>query len=75
MYLPDLMFFIKVKVNWSMKGVHVNECSNNLQNCLRVFDIMLHSITTCCLEIPSVLLLAVIFEVGGGCRIPGIKKP
>lgn len=30
--LPDWMFFTKVKVNWSMKGDHVNKCSNHLQN-------------------------------------------
>lgn len=74
-YLPDLMFFVKVKVNWSMKGVHLNKCSNHLQNCLSVFDIMPHPVTTNFLEIPSALLSAVVFESGGGCSIPGIKKP
>lgn len=74
--LPDLMFFIKVRVNWSMKGLHSNQCSHHLQNCLGVFDIMLRSVTTLLLEIPSVLLLpAIVFEVGGGYSIPATKKP
>lgn len=33
----DLIFFIKVKVNWSMKRLRLNKCSNDLQNCLGVF--------------------------------------
>lgn len=73
--LPALMFFIKVRVNWSVKGRHLNKCSNHLQNSLSVFDITLHSITTSFLEIPRALLLpAVVFEFGGGYSIPAIKK-
>ena len=73
--LPDLIFFMKVRVNWSMKGLPSNKCTNHLQNCLIGFDIMLYSLATLFLEISSALLLAaIVFEFGGGYSILDIKK-
>lgn len=35
--LPDLVFFIKVKVNWSVKGLHLHKCSIMISTSVLMF--------------------------------------
>lgn len=70
------MFVIKVRVNWSVKGLHLNKRSSHWQNSLSDFDIVLHSVTASLLEIPRALLLpAAVLELGPAYSISAIQRP